>query len=147
MKYTHSEARFIAHCVLVASFNVGVTAWPGDVDEEKEEEQEEADGAPEGGGCGGDEEEDAAAAAATGTGAGYVGSGAGAAAASVAVVAWDLWEGDDEEEEGADEESVGEQRCNESAAEAPVSEGASVNASATAEPEANPFADLAFKPR
>ena len=34
MKYTHSEAFFVAHCVRVAMHNVGVEDFPGDVVEE-----------------------------------------------------------------------------------------------------------------
>jgi hypothetical protein len=37
MKYTYTEAFFIAHCVAVAKHNVGVTSWPGDVDDDEEE--------------------------------------------------------------------------------------------------------------
>ena len=37
MKYTYTEAFFIGHCVAVAKHNVGVTSWPGDVDDDEEE--------------------------------------------------------------------------------------------------------------
>ena len=43
LKYVHSEEAFIAKCVAVARHNVGVDAFPGDVDEAEAGEEEEAE--------------------------------------------------------------------------------------------------------
>ena len=42
LKYKYAEDAFIAQCVAVATFNVGVDAFPGDVDEEEEDNDDEA---------------------------------------------------------------------------------------------------------
>ena len=42
LKYKYGEDAFIAQCVAVATFNVGVDAFPGDVDEEADDDEDEA---------------------------------------------------------------------------------------------------------
>ena len=42
LKYKYAEDAFIAQCVAVATFNVGVDAFPGDVDEEADDDEDEA---------------------------------------------------------------------------------------------------------
>lgn len=87
MKYTYTEAFFIAHCVAVAKHNVGVTSWPGDVDDDEEETDDHDEPGREvaeaGRACGEAEEADDETAVDRST------------RLKPTVLAWDSWEGDD----------------------------------------------------
>ena len=135
MKYTHSEERFIAHCVAVARHNVEVDVFPGDVSDEGMSDGDDdggddgVQGSVEGGVEGGGE------GSAQGGSKGVDGSreggmeGGGEQAskwrgfASPSIVPCDTWEGDDDNDE-ADEQTAAE-------ADEPLS--------------ANPFAAFAFR--
>jgi hypothetical protein len=141
MKYTHSEERFIEHCVAVARHNVGVDSFVGDVadegidDEEGEEARgEEARGEEEGAEAAKDEdasemteraeEAQRGEEAQPGEEASEGGVGRASDRAEPSIVPCDTWEGDDEDEDA--EETVEHE------------------AEAGAKAAANPFAEFAF---
>ena len=131
MKYTYTEAFFIAHCVAVAKHNVGVTSWPGDVDDDEEETDDHDEPGREvaeaGLSCGEAEEADDETAVDRST------------RLKPTVLAWDSWEGDDPKDTLLDD--VDELAVEEDAPD----EGDPGSGEGEAPAVPNPFAEFEFR--
>ena len=131
MKYTYTEAFFIAHCVAVAKHNVGVTSWPGDVDDDEEETDDHDEPGREvaeaGRACGEAEEADDEPAVDRST------------RLKPTVLAWDSWEGDDPKDTLLDD--VDELAVEEDAPD----EGDPGSGEREAPAVPNPFAEFEFR--
>ncbi len=136
MKYTYTEAFFIAHCVAVARHNVGVTSWPGDAaddDDDPEDAGDEGQDEP-GGECA-----EAADEAPSHT------------QPRPTMLAWDSWEDDEHDalldDELAEHAPEGTEGFGGSLAPSGLADGAAGHATSPPAPAAtaNPFAAFEFR--